>query len=555
VTDPLGGLTQFTYDENGNLKTVADAKGNPPTTYDYDNMDRLQTRTDPLLKPESYEYDLAGNLRKFTDRKLQATNYIYDALNRRTRATYADLSTTDYVYDKGNRLLQVNDSISGLITRGYDGLDRLTSETTPQGSVSYTYDKAGRRTTMTVGGQPTVNYAYDDMNRLTQITQGSSIVSFTYDDASRRDTLTLPNGVLVDYDYDNASRVTKITYKKGATVLGDLTYTFDKAGDRAQVGGTFARTGIPQALSTATFNVANRQTNHTYDNNGNLTGITDASGTTLYTWNARNQLTGISGGVTANFVYDGLGRREKKTINSNLTEFLYDGVNPVQETSGATVLANILPGLETDEFLARTDIAAGTTSHLLPDALGSAVALADSAGTVQTEYTYEPFGQTTVTGASNTNPFQYTGRENDATGLYYYRARYYHPGIQRFTSEDPILQPANILALSSTPQNLHPYAYAVNSPLNFSDPLGLSPECREAAWRWYRNCVAGVRSAVAACTATCIIIGMANPVAGIACGIACGVYGIAASQLCERGLDRLLKRCEEPDPCNRGPTS
>ena len=37
-----------------------------------------------------------------------------------------------------------------------------------------------------------------------------------------------------------------------------------------------------------------------------------------------------------------------------------------------------------------------------------------------------------------TNPFQYTGRENDATGLYYYRARYYSPTLRRFISEDPL---------------------------------------------------------------------------------------------------------------------
>ena len=36
------------------------------------------------------------------------------------------------------------------------------------------------------------------------------------------------------------------------------------------------------------------------------------------------------------------------------------------------------------------------------------------------------------------NPFQYTGRENDSTGFYYYRARYYAPELQRFVSEDPI---------------------------------------------------------------------------------------------------------------------
>jgi YD repeat-containing protein len=124
----------------------------------------------------------------------------------------------------------------------------------------------------------------------------------------------------------------------------------DKAGNRTRIGGTWARTGIPDSINSATYNAANHQTAFgnktlTYDNNGNLQSITDPSGTTTYTWNARNQLGGISGpGVSGSFVYDGTGRREKKTINSNLTEFLYDNLNPVQETSGANVLANILPG-------------------------------------------------------------------------------------------------------------------------------------------------------------------------------------------------------------------
>src|SRR5205823_13233867 len=134
----------------------------------------------------------------------------------------------------------------------------------------------------------------------------------------------------------------------------------------------------------------------------NLTSITDADGTTLYSWNTKNQLIGVSGpNVNASFVYDGMGRRQKKMINGNLTEFLYDGVNPVQETSGVTVLANILTGLGIDEFFTRTDVGADITGHLLTDALGSTIAVADSAGTVQTENTYEPFGKTTATGASN----------------------------------------------------------------------------------------------------------------------------------------------------------
>ena len=126
---------------------------------------------------------------------------------------------------------------------------------------------------MTVAGQPTVNYSYNNANRLTQITQGTSIATYTYDAAGRRTSLTLPNGVLVEYAYDTASRLTSITYKQnGTTVLGDLTYEYDKNGNRIKTGGSFARTGIPQAVSSTAYDAANEQTTFggktlTYDNN------------------------------------------------------------------------------------------------------------------------------------------------------------------------------------------------------------------------------------------------------------------------------------------------
>jgi RHS repeat-associated protein len=490
----MNSLTTFTYDKNGNLLTVKDARLKT-TTYTYENMDRLSSRKDPLTKSETYTYDDNGNLLTFKDRKLQTTNYIYDPLNRRTKATYADASTTTYTYDKGNRLTQIVDSISGTLTRTYDGLDRLTSETTPQGAVAYTYDAAGRRASMTALGQSTVSYSYDDANRLTQITQDASIVTFTYDAAGRRTSLTLPNGVIVEYSYDKASRLTELKYKNGAVDLGNLTYFYDKAGNRNKVGGTFARTGLPDAITSATYDNANRQTvlggkTMAFDLNGNLTTITEGGSTTTHTWNARNQLTAMSGpGVSASFVYDGLGRREKKTINGSLTEFLYDGINPVQETAGATVLANILPGLNVDEFMSRTDVVAGTTSHFLSDALGSILALTDASGTVQTEYTYEPFGKPTISGALDTNSFQYTGRENDGTGLYHYRARYYHPDFQRFIAEDHLnlsqaqlwLQGAGTALYGNdlrksiflNPKTLNGYNYALNNSLRYGDPSGL----------------------------------------------------------------------------------
>ncbi len=453
VHDPLGGVTAFSHDPNGNLLSVTDAR-NGVTSYTYNSMNRLASRTDPLLAAESYLHDGNGNLTTFTDRRGQTTNFTYDALNRRTQAAYADSSTTIYTYDAGNRLTQIVDSVSGTITLTYDNLDRLTQETTPQGTVSYTYDAAGRRTSMTVAGQLTVTYTYDNANRVTAISQGSSSVSFAYDAAGRRTAVTLPNGVVEEYAYDIASRLTGITYKQGTTTLGNLTYTYDASGNRTQIGGSWARTGLPQTVSSTTYNASNQLTSWggvplTYDANGNLAN----DGTKSYTWDARNRMSSMTG---ASFVYDPLGRRITKIVSSVSTSYLYDGQSPVQEGG-----ANLLTGLGVDQYLTRTD-SAGARSFLT-DALGSTVALTDPAGTVQTQYTYEPFGKTTTTGATSTNSLQYTGRENDETGLYYYRARYYSSALQRFISEDPI-------EFGGGDYNL--YAYVFNNPTNKTDPSG-----------------------------------------------------------------------------------
>ena len=171
---------------------------------------------------------------------------------------------------------------------------------------------------------------------------------------------------------------------------------------------------------------------------------------------------GYGPGLTASFQYDAFGRRKQKTVNGTTTNFLYDGLNVVQELNGATPTANLLTSLGIDETLLCTDSAGARA--FLTDGLGSTLALTDSAGLMQSEYTYEPFGKTTATGTASTNAFTYTGREDDGTGLYYYRARYYHPALQRFVSEDP-------LGFRGGDVNL--YGYVGNSPISFIDPLGL----------------------------------------------------------------------------------
>jgi RHS repeat-associated protein len=432
-------------------------------------MDRVATRTDPLLRVETFAYDGNGNVTSVTDRKGRTTTYAYDALARVTFGgfgttgsppTYASTITT--TYDAGDRVTSVADSGAGTITPTYDLLDRLTSEVTPEGTVSYSYDAADRRTTMTVAGQPTVTYSYDDADRLTGIVQGSSAVGMAYDAEDRRTTLTLPNGIVAESAYDAAAQLVGITYRLGPSTLGTLTYSYDGKGQRTGVGGTWARTGLPPAVASATYDNANQivtwgGTPLSYDANGNLTN----DGTRSYTWNARDQLTAVVGPQTANFAYDGLSRRRAKTVGTATTQFLYDRHNVVRETAVDGTTANLLTSLSLDEVFTRNE---STASHLLSDALGSTVGLTDAAGAVATTYTYEPFGATAVSGSGTNNATAFTGRESDGTGLYFYRARYYSPLLQRFISDDP-------LGFAAGDVNLAGYVF--NDPTNQVDPWGL----------------------------------------------------------------------------------
>jgi RHS repeat-associated protein len=68
---------------------------------------------------------------------------------------------------------------------------------------------------------------------------------------------------------------------------------------------------------------------------------------------------------------------------------------------------------------------------------------------------------------STSDPIQYTSRENDGTGLYFYRARYYDPVLKRFIGSDPI----------GLAGGMNTYGYVGGNPISRSDPEGLD---------WYR---------------------------------------------------------------------
>jgi RHS repeat-associated protein len=462
-TDRAGASVAFQYDKNGNVLSVMDPRGNT-LTQSFDSMDRLASRHDQLGLLETFIYDSNGNLTHFDDRSQQPTSYEYDTLNRRISETYADGSATQYHFDAGGRLVRVTDSASGTALFTYDDVDQLLGVTDPSQTIAYNYDSARRRAGTTSSSVPSLLYTYDSNSRLRQVTQAGSLVSIDYDALGRRTLLTLPNGVKSQYAYDALSRVAQLTYQNSTGSLGSLTYSYDSAGNPAGVSGTLARTLLPAPVPSATYDASNRQTSFDndqmlYDPTGNLIHLSSQAGNTTYSWDARGRLIGIVGpGVTASFTYDMLGRRSSRDINGQALQYLYDSHNMSLETTGATS-HSYLSGPSLDERWSLDN-----ESYYLSDALGSTIALTDVFGDLTTLYEYEPFGIASEIGSPSTNRFQFTSRENDGTGLYYYRARYYSPTLRRFISEDPF--PDSSLSANR-------FAYVGNRPTVRSDPLGL----------------------------------------------------------------------------------
>jgi RHS repeat-associated protein len=481
-TDPLGRTVQYqydvlnrvkkaiypdatfvtmTYDENSNLKALSDEKGNT-TSYNYDQMNRLVKRTNPLGQYSTYQYDYNNNLKQIIDRQGRTTTFDYNSRDELIRTTLFDGTIINRTYDAVGRLVTLDDSRDGRIDWEYDILDRVVKETTSQGTVAYAYDTEGKRTTLSAPNGYTVSYGYDAADRVTTITKGSQNFQLGYDAADRMTGMTMPNGIAASYSFDAAGRINRILYQKGAQVLKDFQYTLDVADQITQIAGTPAHTFGDNLVSTSAVNQNNQYTTFgsdslSHDASGNL----KTKGQTTYQWDVRDRLISISGsGVTASFSYDALGRRTSKTVNGQTLGYQYDGADIIQDSN-----SQYLQGLGIDDVLSRTTN--GNNEYYLKDHLGSTVALADQSGSLTTQYGYSPYGQVSKTGTSSSNYFTYTGREDDNTGLYYYRARYYSPDLKRFTAEDPI-------GFSGGQSNL--YAYVGTAPISSVDPTGTQVE-------------------------------------------------------------------------------
>ena len=133
-----------------------------------------------------------------------------------------------------------------------------------------------------------------------------------------------------------------------------------------------------------------------------------------------------------------------------------------------------------------------------PDHLGSITMITNAQGTIVSgdvdntgaaTIRYKPYGEVNRTNSAGADIFRYkyTAQENDQeTGLYFYKARYYDPYIGRFMQSDSV---TNVSSL--TGQDL--YQYVDGNPVMYRDPSGNSTDYSHMFGQMVKHAVGGLR--------------------------------------------------------------
>jgi RHS repeat-associated protein len=186
----------------------------------------------------------------------------------------------------------------------------------------------------------------------------------------------------------------------------------------------------------------------------------DIRGSQILAWDVENRLISdnVSGNVTS-FLYDGDGRRVKKTEGGQTTLYI-NQYYEVNLTTGNVTSSYYLGG----KLIATSEN--GTLRYIHQDSLSSTSLMTDASGAqIGTTVKYLLFGEARATVTIPTDKL-FTGQRLDGTGLYYYNARYYDPTIGRFISPDTVIQSMG------NPQCFNRYSYCLNNPLKYTDPSG-----------------------------------------------------------------------------------
>lgn len=443
---PTCGSAAQTYDANGNRASGTDWNGNV-ATYQYDLARNLETsRTEASGGPEARtiatEWHPFYRLPVRMAEPKRITTYVYgeptdpnpgnrgSVLSRTTQATndasgaqsFAAIPisiprTWTYTYNANGQVVTMDGPrIDAADVTTYAYYPNNDPDPGKRGNVATITNALGHVTQITAHnahGQPltivdpnglTTTLTYDARQRLTSRTVGTETTSYEYDGVGQMTKVTLPDGSFLSYAYDAAHRLTAIQDNLGNRIsftldlMGNRTRedVFDPASQLAQTRGR-----VYSSLNRLTQEIggtspATQITSYAYDNQGNVTSITDPlNRVTANAYDALNrlkQVTDSANGVSG-YGYDGLDQLVSVSDpRSNTTGYTLDGLgNLAQQSSpdtGTTANAHDAAG----NLLSSTDAKGHTTSYTY-DALTrvSRIIYTQATGTQlkQVDYAYD----------------------------------------------------------------------------------------------------------------------------------------------------------------------
>jgi RHS repeat-associated protein len=479
VTLPDDSVTAYEYDALGTLAQLTDASGNV-WVFTNSPMGRPLSLTDPLERTTRRSYDLFGRLQEvvYPDDVVQTIRM--DAAGQPTNVVFAGAGAMSiaYTYDEAGHVVQADEI---LFTR--DPFGRIAG--LRDGGVDFgaTYDPAGRLASVTYAdGALTVTYQYATgengtgllTNLYDQLT--GTAIAFAYDEDLRLVSTMLPNGETIQRTWDDADRLARI--QSGAHV--DVELSRDAAGRITQTRLTAPLTStnalILSRTDTFTTDAAAQidSEGFAYDVRGRL--IESPAGTFAY--DAASRVAAHTHTVSAVLTYDAYGNVATREQGGDMIRYYHHhaiATAPlVAERDGEDgPYLRYYIWTPAGELLYMIDAANDNSVYFYHfDPVGSTLALTDTNGLVTDAWAYDPHGLILARSGSNPQPFTYVGqrgvRQENASGLYQMRARWYDATLARFLTPEPIWPQLD------DPIQINPYQYAGNEPVRLSDPSGLS---------------------------------------------------------------------------------
>ena len=488
---PSGATTAYTYDPAGNKLTSTDPDGTTTTwTYSPAGKQTSTTYSGSAAPSVTSTYDADGSMTAMTDGS-GSSSHVFDPFGELTAATDGAGQATGYAYDAAGETTSVTYPLpasatwatSATVGYGYDHAGLLSSITDFTGKAIGITDTAdGKPTSVTLGATgDTLTTTYDPADAPSQIALANStttLQSFSYADSPAADILTETDTPAsaqtpASYSYDAKGRVTSMTPGTGTA----LSYGFDASGNLTTLptGATASYDNAGEATSSA---LSGTTTSYAYNADGQR--LTATAGTTTAasaTWNGAGRLTAYTNpaATMTSATYDGTGLRTATITTpsgqpATSAQYVWNATAAVPEllmdSTGAYIYGTGVAPIE------QVDLATGTATYLVTDALGSVRGTVSPAGALTGTTGYDAWGNPqTAGGLTATTPFGFAGGYTDPTGLIYLVNRYYDPATGQFLSVDP--------QVASTRQ---PYAYAAGNPVSETDPTGMTSARGTASW-------------------------------------------------------------------------